>query len=89
MRRRDFVTILGGAAAWPFWVRAQQATPVIGFFSPASPEDFTNRLHAFRQGLGAKGYLDGRNVTLSTTGWKANTMTCRRLWLTSSTGAWP
>src|SRR6516165_6092508 len=39
----------------PLWVRAQQATPVIGFFSPASPEDLTDRLRAFRQGLGAKG----------------------------------
>jgi putative ABC transport system substrate-binding protein len=64
MRRRDFVTMLGGAAAWPLWVRAQQATPVIGFFSPASPEDFTDRLRAFREGLGAKGYVDGRNVTI-------------------------
>ena len=64
MRRRDFVTMLGGAAAWPLWVRAQQATPVIGFFSPASPEDLTDRLRAFRQGLGAKGYVEGRNVTV-------------------------
>ena len=64
MRRRDFVMMLGGAAAWPLWVRAQQATPVIGFFSPASPEDFTDRLRAFRQGLGEKGYVDGRNVTI-------------------------
>src|SRR5215471_18790502 len=64
MRRRDFVTILGGAAAWPFWVRAQQATPVIGFFSPASPEDFSDRLRAFRQGLGEIGYVDGRNVAI-------------------------
>ena len=64
MRRRDFVTMLGGAAAWPLCVRAQQATPVIGFFSPASPEDLTDRLRAFRQGLGAKGYVEGRNVTV-------------------------
>ena len=61
MRRRDFVTILGGAAAWPLVARAQQATPVIGFFSPASPEE--ERLRAFRQGLGENGYVDGRNVT--------------------------
>ena len=64
MRRRDFVMMLGGAAAWPLWVRAQQATPVIGFFSPASPEDLTDRLRAFRQGLGAKAYVEGRNVTV-------------------------
>src|SRR6516162_10230218 len=64
MRRRDFVTMLGGAAAWPLWVRAQQATPVIGFFSPASPEGLTDRQRAFRQGLGENGYVDGRNVTI-------------------------
>jgi putative ABC transport system substrate-binding protein len=64
MRRRDFITMFGSAAAWPLTVHAQQATPVIGFFSPASPEDFTDRLRAFRQGLGAKGYVDGRNVTI-------------------------
>jgi putative ABC transport system substrate-binding protein len=52
MRRREFLGVLGGAAAWPLPTRAQQpAVPVIGLLNPASPDGFADRLRGFRQGL--------------------------------------
>ena len=65
MRRRDFVTVLGGAATWPFATRAQQAAmPVIGYLDPRSPETLADRLRASRQGLKQTGYIEGENVTI-------------------------
>jgi putative ABC transport system substrate-binding protein len=62
MIRRDFITLLGGAAAWPLGARAQQrALPVVGYVSVATA---TEREVAFRQGLGEAGYSEGRNVTV-------------------------
>lgn len=66
MRRREFVALLSGAAAWTFPARAQPQTtmPVVGYLGPESPQTFSSRVSAFRDGLAQAGYVEGRNVTI-------------------------
>jgi putative ABC transport system substrate-binding protein len=65
MRRRQFITLLGAAAAWPLTARAQQgALPVVGFLSTSSPELNKHFVSAFQQGLAGAGFVEGRNTTI-------------------------
>jgi putative ABC transport system substrate-binding protein len=64
MRRREFITLVGSAAAWPVAAHAQQTLPLIGFLGPASPVEYAQLVAAFRQGLNETGYIEGQNVAI-------------------------
>jgi len=64
MRRREFITLLGGTAAWPLAARAQQPIPTVGLLDPRSADVVSDRLRGFRRGLKENDYVEGDNVTL-------------------------
>jgi putative tryptophan/tyrosine transport system substrate-binding protein len=65
MRRREFVSLLGGAAAWPLAARAQQSKKsVVGYLNSTSPTTYTNYTESFQRGLRSTGYADGENITI-------------------------
>ena len=77
MRRREFITLVGGVAAWPFAASAQQpAAPIIGILDNASPA--AQNLAAFKQGLKETGYIDGQNVAIDTVPPRVNMIGYRR-----------
>jgi putative ABC transport system substrate-binding protein len=66
MRRREFITLISSAAMWPLAARAQQAAmPMIGFLSSRSPGESAGVVAAFRQGLGASGFVEGQSVVIA------------------------
>jgi putative ABC transport system substrate-binding protein len=78
MRRREFMTLLGGAAAWPVAGRAQQPSiPAIGLLHPGSPEANAKYVASFRKGLAEADFIEGRNIAIEYRWGTAIAIDCR------------
>jgi putative ABC transport system substrate-binding protein len=78
MKRREFITLLrGAAAAWPLAARAQQPSSLVGVLHSGSHTTFAPLMIAFRRGLQESGFIEGQNVTMTIGGLKINTTGCR------------
>jgi hypothetical protein len=88
LRRREFIAALPFAAAWPFVAQARQgAMPVVGFLQTASPDRYTTRLAAYRQGLKDAGFIEGQNVAIEYRWAEGHDDACRNLRLIWCGGA--
>jgi putative tryptophan/tyrosine transport system substrate-binding protein len=80
MKRRNFVVLAGGVAAWPLVARAQRpSVPVVGFLSATSPESYATFVNGFQRGLREAGFVDGDNVATITAGPRDSMTGCRGL----------
>jgi len=80
LKRRDFITLIGGVIAWPFAARAQQSTiPVIGYLNSRSPDGDAPYKAGFHRGLKEAGFVEPQNVPSSIVGQNINTIDCPRL----------
>ena len=77
MKRRGFISLLGGAAAWPPAARAASTMPVVGFLNSGSANEFPDRVRAFRQGLNETGHVEGRDVAIEFRWRKIDSISCR------------